>query len=369
MQAWLEVDLDAIRHNLGLIRQTIGPDVEIMAVVKADAYGHGIETVVPTMHEEGVQSFATISYSEALRVAKLTDRDILILGRMETGQIEEAIRHRFVLSIFDRDLADEVQECATRVGIKARCHLKVESGMNRLGIARPEAMEIMANLWQYDMLQMEGLYTHVLKSSDVEWNRRQLESFKPVMELAEALGLRVKRHMINSHALYMFPDGHLDLVRAGLAMYGVEEVIPGLRPSIAARTKVVQVKKIAKGEGVSYNHLYHAERDMEVAIIAMGYAEGYTQALTGKSSALIHGKRVPVIGQICMNLTIIDVTGMGVQRGDIVTLVGRDGDEEIRVNDLARWSGLRHHELVTRFGHGLRKVVLGARNHSETPKA
>jgi alanine racemase len=359
MRAWLEIDLAVVSRNFQQVRRYLPSHTVICAVVKADAYGHGIEAIVRTLDRLDVDSFAVISLDEALRVRKETARDVLILGYLDDTEITEAIRQGFILSLYDRQLADLYNGIAERVGKPVRVHLKVETGINRLGMTAGEALEILAQPLLFPNVIPKAVFTHLTSSSKREVNLQQLERFQPFLDEMHALGVNLPIHMENSHALADFPEGQFDVVRLGLALYGVERVLPELDPSLQAKTVVIQKKPLKAGEGTSYNHLFRAPKDMEIAVIAMGYAEGLSQAMTGKADVLVHGKRVPIIGQICMNLSVIDATGLPLSRGDEVVVIGKQGTEEITVADMARACGVRHHEILTRMGKSLPKVYLG----------
>ncbi len=359
MRAWLEIDLGTVAKNFRRVKETLGT-TEICAVVKADAYGHGIEPIVRTLDREDVHSFAVISLDEAIRVRTQSARDVLIFGYLDDQEIAEAIQQGFVMSLYDRSLADLTNDIALRCGMPARVQLKVETGLNRLGLAPGEALELLAHPNMFPGLRFEAVLTHLTSSANRERNLVQLDRFRGFLEEMRALEVDLPAHMVNSHALANFPEGNFDVVRVGLALYGVEAVLPSLKPSLQAKTVVIQRKPLNKGEGTSYNHLFIAEQDMEIAIIAMGYAEGLSQMMTGKANAIVNGRLVPIIGQICMNLAVIDVTGIPAQRGDEVTIIGRQGEVEITVAEMAKAAGIRHHEILTRMGRSLPKVYIEA---------
>lgn len=358
MRAWLEIDLDVVARNYRRVKQHLG-DVDVCAVVKADAYGHGIEPIVRTLDREGVASFAVISLDEAKRVRSQSMRDVLIFGYLDDREIEECIREGFVMSLYDRELADVMNQLAIREGKPARVQVKVETGLNRLGMQPDEALDVLGHPHRFPGLKPEAVFTHLTSSSKRESNLRQLARFQPFLATLQAMGVSIPVHMENSHALADFPEGRYDAVRVGLALYGVEMVLPGLEPSLQAKSVVIQRKRLPAGEGTSYNHLFVAPTDMDIAVIAIGYAEGLSQMMTGKVSALVNGVRVPIIGQICMNLSVIDVSGVPAKRGDEVTVIGRQGAEEITVAEMAKAAGIRHHEILTRMGSSLPKVYVG----------
>lgn len=364
MRAWLEVDLDVVAQNYHTVCDFLGPKTHVMAVVKADAYGHGTEAITRVLDREGCPHFGVISIEEARQVRSVSDRPVLVMGFLDDAEIQECIRDGYVLSLYDRGLADLVESMAARIGRTAVVHLKVETGMNRLGMQMSEALEFLANRHRYPNIEIASVFTHLAQSVSREVDLQQLEKFEELRAGMAEVGFSSPLHMTNSHGLAPFPEGHFDYVRLGLALYGVEPVLPGLEPSLQAKTVVMQRKPLRKGEGTSYNKLFVAEEDMEIAVLAMGYAEGLSQSMTGKIECLINGHRTRVIGQICMNLIMADVTGIPAQRGDEVVLIGKQGSEQIRVADVARQSGIRHHEILTRLGKSLPKVYLGQPNGS-----
>ncbi len=368
MRAWLEVYLGVVAKNYRRVQEHLG-STAICAVVKADAYGHGIEPIVRTLDREQVHSYAVISLDEALRVRSQSARDVLIFGYLDDLEFAEAVQQGFVFSLYDRSLADVIHSIALRCGQPARVQIKVETGLNRLGMTPGEALELLANPHAFPGLRFESVFTHLTSSSKRESNLKQLAVFQPFLDEMHALGVNLPVHMQNSHALPEFTEGRFDVARIGLALYGVEAVLPGLNPSLQAKTVVIQRKKLKQGEGTSYNHVFVAERDMEIAVIAMGYAEGLSQIMTGKANAIVNGHLTPIIGQICMNLAVIDVTDIPAERGDVVTIIGTQGEHTITVAQMADAAGIRHHEVLTRMGKGLPKVYLEPEevNNGEAP--
>lgn len=356
-RAWVEIDLDAISHNLTTIQTFIGPGTGIFAVVKADAYGHGIEPVVRACDHWGVSGFAVIGLDEALRVRSESQRDVLVMGYLCDEEIEEAVRLGLILSLYDIEIAPIISTAAQRLRRTARVHLKVETGLNRLGMTVEDALSLIAS--PPEGVAIEAVFTHFSNSADREESQRQLARFKPVLEAAGSCAAHITAHMTKSHALAKLPESFLDHVRVGLAVYGFEEVIPGLVPALSAKTRVMQRKPLKTGEGVSYGHIFKADRDMEIAVIAMGYAEGLSLSMSEKIDVLINGHRARQLGRICMNLTIVDVTGIPAKRGDEVVILGRQGNESIDACEIAERTGLRQHEIVTRIGRSLPKMYVG----------
>lgn len=355
-RAWVEIDLDAVRHNLDTVQDHIGAQSRIMAVAKADAYGHGIEPITRICDDWGVHGFAVIGLDEALRVRSQCSKKILVMGYLDDAEIEEAIRQGFSLSLYDAQLEGPIRAAARRVGRPAHIHLKIETGLNRLGMTSDEALRMLSAAGNDGELRIEAVFTHLSNSANAQENARQMERFQPILDAARTAGAAIEAHMAKSHALKPFPESYLDYVRVGLAVYGFEEVIPGLRPALSAKTVVMQRKKLRPGEGVSYGHIFKAPREMEIAVLAMGYAEGLSLSMSERIDFLISGRRARQIGRICMNLTIVDVTEIPAERGDIAVAIGAQGDETIKACDIAERTGLRQHEIVTRLGRSLPKI-------------
>lgn len=363
MRAWLEIDLGAIRRNAKRIRERIGTTVGLIAVVKSDAYGHGIEKMTDILDAEGADMFAVISLDEAIQVRRSTRKRILILNYLDPAETQEAIEHGFALTLYDRDMIPHLERLAARQDKKVNVHVKVETGLNRLGMSIDETVDFLLSQRHFPHIHVEAVFSHLAQATSYDLNVEQLRKLQDViLRTSDRIDV-LPFHLVSSYALANFQEGYLDAVRVGLAFYGTDEVLPGLEPCETFKSYVAQVKPIDAGEGVSYEHLWRAKRDSDIAVISAGYGEGFTQALTGHAEALIGGKRVPVIGKIAMNLCMADVTGLPVKRGDEVVLIGSQSDENgvvetIRVADLARASGIRHHEIVTRLGAAVsRKYV------------
>lgn len=362
MRAWLEINLEAVSNNYDIVRRHIGK-TGIIAVIKSDAYGHGIEAIAKLLDKKGVLAFAVISLDEAIRARRVSTAPILILGYLDENEIEEAIACGFVLSLYDIALAPVYETVAARQGRKAIVHLKVETGLNRLGMQPEEAELLLKNPHMFPHLRVESVYSHLSSSGERSENMDQLANLEKLLARSYTGGGRPPIHMANSHALQNFPEGFLSAVRLGLALYGVDDVLPDLKPAMECKSIVIQRKKVKAGQGISYNKLFRAPHDMEVGVIGIGYGEGLSQALTGKANVLVKGRKTPILGQICMNLCVIDLTDIPADRGEEVVVIGSqeapDGSvEHIRVADVAKAAGIRHHEILCRFGLALPRQYL-----------
>lgn len=355
MRAWLEVDVAAIRRNTQLLKKTVGSTVGIIGVVKSDAYGHGIEKVASILDQEAVDMFAVISLEEALKVRQVSRKPVLILNYLETAEILEAIDQGFTLTLYDREQIAQLERLAARSGRRVAVHVKTETGLNRLGMSADETVDFLLSQRHFPHIHVQAVFSHLAQASSYDLNLEQLRRLQDVILRTSDKISVLPFHLVSSYAIANFQEGYLDAVRTGLAFYGTDDVLPGIEPCLAFKAFVAQVKSIDAGEGVSYEHLWRAKRDSDIAVITAGYGEGFTMALTGHAEALIGGHRVPIIGKIAMNLCVADVTGLPIKRGDEAVLIGSQAAEDgstqtIRVADLARASGIRHHEIVTRLG-------------------
>jgi len=365
MRAWLEIDLNLVRQNYEVVAQRVGSGVEVIAVVKANAYGHGLAPIVKTLDKTNVSMYAVISLEEAQTIRGLSQKPVLILGYLNSKEINEAIEAGFILSLYDKELAALFERLASRLNKTVKAHLKVETGLNRLGVTVEEATDLLTARRHFPHLAIEAIYSHLANSTNREANLEQLRRLQDLILAIQGKVELLPIHFANSGALQNFPEGYFDAVRVGLALYGVDEtVLPGLQPTLRCKSVIMQIKSVEEGEGISYDHLFVAPKKMTVGVVAIGYNEGYTQALTGKAEVLVAGQRVKVLGKITMNFIVVDLDKAPAKRGDEVVLIGNqqgpDGQSEtIRVTELAKWSNLRHHEIITRLGNALPKLYDG----------
>lgn len=360
MHAWLEVDLGVIRQNFAKIRQYVG-GVDVIAVVKTDAYGYGIEKIVELLDQEEISMFAVITLGEARQARKFTDKPILILGYLDIKELTDAIEEGFVLSIYDREQFPYYQRIAERMGRNVHAHVKLETGLNRLGLLKDEAVELLTTLDHFPNIKVEAIFSHLACADARDQNLAQLRIIQDLLVEIQGKAPLLPIHLVSSYALKDFKEGYFDAVRIGLAMYGMDDVLEGLEPSLTCKSKVMQVKDVPVGEGVSYGGYFVTERPTKVAIVSIGYGDGLSQTFRGEMSVLIKGQKFPIIGQICMNHIIADVTGSEIARGEEVVIIGKQKDSngnvsEITVTELARQGKIRHHEIVTRLGRALPRI-------------
>ncbi|MBV9787355.1 MAG: alanine racemase, partial [Chloroflexi bacterium] len=352
---WLEIDLDAIAGNTRRLQAIVGPNVRLMATLKADAYGHGAIRVARTVVQQGVFALAVATLGEAvmLREAAIS-APILILGYTPPWQVRDALRHQVRLTIFDADVAREISVAAQELQLPAIVHVKVDTGMARLGLQPDEIPGFLRLLRGLPGLTVEGLFTHfaTADSADERFAREQLRRFNTLLAALTAEDLRPPLvHAANSAAILRFSEAHFDLVRPGLAIYGLapslETPLPaGFRPALGFKTEIAQVKTLPPGSPISYGGTFITARESRIATIPVGYADGFRRS-PGWRSVLVHGRRVPVVGRVAMDYAMLDVTELpSVRAGDEVVLIGCQGGDCISAEEVAEWLGTINYEVI-----------------------
>ncbi len=344
------VDLETLRSNVRLLRGAIPASAAMMAVVKADGYGHGMVQTARAALSAGADALAVALVEEGahLRDAGIT-APILTLGATSPDEAEAGVQAGLTLTVCTPGMVEAVQAAAEKVGKPGLVNLKIDSGMCRIGArTQTEVRAVTDALARCPSVRMTGVFTHFADADgeDMAFTREQLNRFQA---LTAELPRQVKRHCANSAAIHRLPEAAMDMVRAGISMYGyppVETALP-LRPAMSWTTEVTYVKQIDAGDTVSYGRRFTAEKPTRLATIACGYGDGYHRAASGQAEVLIRGHRAKVVGRICMDQMMADVTEIpGVSAGDQVTLMGRDGDETITAEDIARWAGTISYEVL-----------------------
>lgn len=360
-RAWIEVNVENLRHNVKTLQKAMRPGCELMAVVKAQAYGHGAVLTAMHLNKMGVMAFAVATIDEgiALRKAGICG-EILILGYTDVGRVSELREYDLMQTL----ISSEYAEALNAQGITVKAHIKIDTGMHRLGIP-DEELSAVRKLFFMENLKICGMFTHLCCSDsrnpdDVVFSRGQIDSF---YRLAEALRIEgivpPKLHIQSSYGLLNYPGLACDYVRAGIALYGVlsspddETVLkPDLRPVLSLKSRVVLIRKVAAGESVGYGRSFTAGRDTRIAILPVGYGDGFPRNLSGgKGSVLINQYVVPVAGRICMDQLAVDITDTeGVSVGNIAILAGAEGHNELSAPAVADSSGSISNELLCRMG-------------------
>lgn len=357
-RVYLKIDLDQICENIRKVIKKVGKDTKVMPVVKADAYGHGAIEVSKALSEIGTYGFAVATVGEALalRRAGIT-KPLLILDFVFPNQFETIIRNDIMLTIFQYSIAEKLDAAAAQMGTTAHIHLKIDTGMGRIGyIPNEKSIEEIKRISELPNIEIDGIFTHFAcaDSADKTSMNAQLKLFREFVEKLEMLGINIPiKHICNSAAIIDMHDDFLNMVRSGIITYGLypsEEVNKDsldVRPAMELHSVVINVKTINKGDTVSYGSTYVAEKPTVIATIPVGYADGYPRQLSNKGSVLIHGKRAKIVGRVCMDQFMVDVTDIpDVMIGDNVTLVGKDGDDFISCEEIGEISGRFNYEFL-----------------------
>lgn len=351
---WVEVDLAAMRRNFRLAADLIPSNTPIITVVKANAYGHGMVPVAKALLDEGasILGVATVAEGRELREAGIGGR-VLVMGRTVEDELTTALRWHLQITIPHIELAKRLSAIASRQGRTVKIHLKVDTGMTRLGVPWQDAHETAVEIRKLPGLELAGVYTHFANAdlADQEFTREQIERFDQVRQKLSESGIDDGIfHLANSAAILVSKLSDDSGVRPGLMLYGSSPSEhtghKDLVPVLTWKCRVIQVREVPKGTGISYGHDFITARPSRIATISTGYADGYTRSLTNRSDVLIGGQRAPVVGRVTMDMIMVDITGTeGISAGDEVVLIGRQGKERITAEELAEFAGTINYEI------------------------
>ena len=356
---WAEVDLDALAHNFRAVRRRVAPGVRVMGVVKADAYGHGAAACARRLEAEGADWFGVATPEEALELRRAgITKPVLSFGGFWEGQAEACIQQRVVPVVYRADMAAALDAAARAAGVVAEIHVKVDTGMGRLGVRYEEAKEFAAKLREFEHVKVGGLMTHFAVADDPDrdcFTSDQASRFDDALAAFRAAGHDpALRHLANSAGTYAHPETWGNMVRPGGVLYGLwrdvlprESGDPGLRPVMSLHSRVTLLKRVHRGETLGYGCTFEASRETLVATLPLGYHDGYARALSNRGRVVVRGHFAPVVGRVSMDLTLVDVTDVpGVRVGDRVTLLGGEGSLSIPAEDLALTAGTISYEIT-----------------------
>ena len=362
-RAWAEINLDNIAHNVREIRRVTNKNAEIMGVVKADAYGHGVFEVTRTLLSNGVSRLAVSMLDEAIQLRREgIEVPILILGYTDPARANEILENDVTQSVYSHELAQALSKEAVRQGKKVKLHIKIDTGMSRIGFMPGySAVKNVIEIEKLPNVIIEGLFTHFASADerDRDYTLMQFEKFMSICCELQRIGIHIPvKHCANSAGIIEYPEMHLDMVRPGIILYGMypsNEVCKekiDLKPAMTLKANVIMVKEVEKNTPISYGRIFTTERKSKIATIPIGYADGYSRMLSNKGRVLINGQFAPVVGRICMDQCMIDVTDIegDVEVGDEIVLIGEQGQRNISVEDVAETIGIINYELVCIVG-------------------
>ena len=365
------VSLDAIAHNFEEMKKNIADGTKIVAVIKADGYGHGAEAIARLIEGyEYIWGFAAATAEEAIQLKDAgVKKPVLILGLVFEEYFQELIQKEVRMTVCDYDMAKALSEEAVRQGRQVHIHIGLDTGMSRIGFAdKPESVEEIKRIAALSNIEIEGLFTHFARADETDKSpaEDQLKRYLAFVELLEKAGVQIPlKHCSNSAGIIRMPEANLNMVRAGITIYGiypsaeVERDIVKLLPAMELKSHVAFVKDLPAGTAISYGGTFASETDLRVATIPVGYADGYPRTLSNKGWVLIHGQKAPILGRICMDQFMVDVTHIAdVKHGDEVTLIGRDGDESIHIDELGDLSGRFSYEFACDISKRVPRVYI-----------
>jgi len=365
MLIWAEIDLSAIFHNLQQLKSIVEPQgSSVLAVIKDNAYGHG-SAEVARIAESQARMFGVATVEEAVQLRQENIvKPILIFCCVLPEQADEIVRYNITQTVCDLRTCEALSESAKRFGKKAKVHVKIDTGMGRIGVAYDKAIGLIKQIIQFPHLIVDGIFTHfAVADTDEDFTKLQIERFNTVLSALNEIGIHVPvRHSANSAGILNFPSSYYDMVRPGLALYGLypcenpyQKI--DLRPALSLKTRIVYLKELPAGHSVSYGRTYITNKPTKIATLAVGYGHGYSRKLSNKGEVLIRGKRAQITGVICMDQCLCDVTDIpDVSVGDEVVLIGKQGDQEITADEIANKVGTISYEILCGINANVKRI-------------
>lgn len=363
--AWVEIHLEAIRKNVRFLKSRTEPSAKFMGVIKADAYGHGVIPVARILEQEGADRFAVALVQEGVEVRQAGFRQpVLLLGRALEEEYPQIFQYDLTPAVFSVDQAESLSKVAKAVGKVLPVHLKIDTGMGRLGFLSedPETVDCIEHILKLPNLRAEGIFSHLAtapQTSDTSYCDMQFERFTALLEKLEHRGIRIPiRHIANSGATILFPRMHLDMVRPGTAIYGLYpgpemermEDVP-MCAAMEIKARLTNVKSVPAGTRVSYTGSFETKRPSVLGVVPLGYVDGVFRNLANRGTVLIHGQRCPMVGNICMDQFVVDLTDLDNPRvGDEVVLIGRQGRQAITAEEVGELAGTISIEVLCGLG-------------------
>jgi len=362
----VEIDLSALTHNLNEVKRLVGTKTKIMGIVKSDAYGHGAATVSRVLEKQGVHSLGVAHLYEALELReKGMGCPIVVLCGIKTEEeAKAAIDKNLTPVLFDMNQVEFIADECAKTGKRAGIYLKVDTGMGRLGILLSDLKSFLGKIMTYEEIFVEGLTSHLSSADEPSsaFTRLQVERFSKAIDIARSMGLSVPlNNLANSAGIMGYREAHFDMVRPGIMLYGGYpcpefQSLATLRPVMHFKGQVIQVKNLPDASPVSYGRTYHTTGQQTIAVISAGYGDGLPRSLSSVGKVLIGGKKVPILGRVCMNMIMADVSGSrGIRAGDEAVFLGLQGEEMIAGDDMASWAGTIAYEVFCSLGQRNKK--------------
>ena len=347
--AWVEINLENLTRNIKEIKRNIPQDEKLLAVVKADAYGHGAVMLAQTLLVSGADMLGVASIDEGmdLREAKITS-DILVLGAVPVWAVESAVRADLSISVFSREHLDACKQAYLRTGIKPKVHIKIDTGMNRIGVSVDDAVNFIKEAQNSGFITLQGIFTHLASAEERLETRKQIDKWNDIVSQINTEGLLL--HVLNTAGLMSYDLPNSNMRRAGIALYGLYPDLPpdgavkkiSLKQILSLKGRIVHIHTAKDGEGISYAHTFRAKGNRTIATIPIGYADGVPRILSNKISGVLNGKQVPQTGNITMDQMMFDITNVVAKLGDVITLL----DENHSIDDWARIANTISYELT-----------------------
>ena len=375
-RTWAEINLNSIEYNFRNIKNKLSENTKILCVLKADAYGHGAEFLVKEYEKLGADWYGVSNIDEAVQLRNAgAKKPILIFGYTNPEMVETLNKYDISQAVFSRQYAKKLSEICEKTGSKIKIHIKVDTGMSRIGFfcqseeSINSSAEEIKQLKNLKNLEIEGIFTHFSVSDDMtnntEYTIKQYNNFCSIIKKIENEGMKIPiKHCCNSGGIISCPGMHMDMVRAGVILYGLypsEEVKDkiDLKPVMQLKTVVSQVKEIPENTSVSYGRTFVSNKKMKIASVSIGYADGYSLKFSNSAELLIHGKRAKIVGRVCMDQLMIDITNIeNVKEGDEVTIFGTDNPQSISVDELAKIAGTINYEIVCLIGKRVPRIYI-----------
>ena len=365
---WVEIDLNALRHNLLAIKKWVGPQIKILGIVKADAYGHGDYEVSRVLLNNGVEMLGIAILEEGIQLRdKGIKAPLLLLGGIFEEQIDSIIHYDLIPTVYDLKLAEVLSKKAIYFNKKLKVHVYVDTGMGSIGVKYNKAVEFVQSLKDMKDLFIEGIYTHCSSSDekDSAFTNLQIKRFRDVLDALDTIKVSIPlRHMANSGAILGYPEAYFNMVRPGLSLYGLypsEDVSRdiGIKPVLTFKTRIIHIKDMNAGDVVGYGRTYRIDKPTRVATLPLGYDDGYNRLLSNQGEVIIRGKKSSIIGRVCMDQCFVDVTHIkDISVGDEAVLYGSQGQESIQIESIAKQLNTIPYEVICNISKRVPRIYI-----------